>query len=227
MEVRSFLKGEATLPPLQSLAVLVGLPFVIQDLTAQYYWFWIAFIAWAFGIFITIASVKSPSRLLMSGIGASLWPTGGLICLLTLHQFLPSARAWEFKNVALLALVPLWVGDSLGYFVGKAIGKHPMAPKISPKKTLEGAVANFAGCVFAGWMLGSWLSLGPVKGLVGGVIAGIFGQLGDLFESWVKRSVDLKDSGSILPGHGGIMDRIDSVLFAAPVIGAVLNLWPR
>ena len=126
----------------------------------------------------------------------------------------------------LLAIVPLWAGDTAAMFAGKAFGKHPLAPKISPKKTLEGGVANLVACMLTAWVLGAWLQIPVVPSLLCGIAAGVFGQLGDLFESWVKRRADLKDSGTLLPGHGGIMDRIDSILFTAPVVSMILLFWP-
>ncbi|MCS7209021.1 MAG: phosphatidate cytidylyltransferase [Fimbriimonadales bacterium] len=110
----------------------------------------------------------------------------------------------------------LWSGDSAAYFVGKAIGKHRIARTISPTKTIEGFVANLAFCALIGWQGGIWLGLSSGWAIAAGVGVGILGQLGDLFESALKRSVGVKDFGGVLPGHGGVLDRFDSFLFSAP-----------
>jgi phosphatidate cytidylyltransferase len=111
-----------------------------------------------------------------------------------------------------------WVGDTAAYFVGRAIGKHALAPKLSPKKTWEGTIASMAGAL----LLGGWLSTRinvPTPLVLGLAAAGnIAGQMGDLLESAFKRSAGVKDSGSILPGHGGMLDRIDALILAIPVV---------
>lgn len=121
------------------------------------------------------------------------------------------------KYVFFVFLV-VWMGDISGYFVGKAIGRRKLAPKISPGKTVEGALANTLGGVAGGALaIGLFLpSLGWGHGLLVALICAIIGQLGDLFESLLKRSAGVKDSGTIIPGHGGVLDRVDSLLFAAP-----------
>lgn len=126
-------------------------------------------------------------------------------------------------NLLLLALLPLWVGDSLAYFVGKAIGRHKLAPSISPNKTWEGAIANLVGCLAAAYAIGIWLKLPVAASIAVGLTTGILGQIGDLLQSRIKRLANVKDSGSILPGHGGVLDRLDSFLFSA--YPSLLALW--
>lgn len=125
----------------------------------------------------------------------------------------------------LLATIPIWFGDSFGLFVGKSIGKKPLAPTISPNKTVEGAIANFVACVVAAIGLSYLYKIAPTTGLLIGLNSGIIGQAGDLFQSHLKRMADLKDSGSILPGHGGVLDRIDSLMTAVPVTLGILVLF--
>ncbi len=117
----------------------------------------------------------------------------------------------------------VWATDSFAYFVGKSFGKRRMAPEISPAKTWEGFLGGLVGGVVAGLLfaLGIHASLG--EGAVVGLIAGVFGPLGDLFESALKRELNIKDFGSIMPGHGGILDRFDSLLFVAPLIYLYLH----
>ena len=122
------------------------------------------------------------------------------------------------RELILLLFVIIWVGDAAAYYVGSAFGRHQLAPKISPKKTIEGGVAGLLASVAAGTASGV-LFLGepwPKLIMVSGVTA-VVGQFGDLAESVLKRSAGVKDSSSILPGHGGILDRLDSFFFAAPV----------
>ena len=120
--------------------------------------------------------------------------------------------------ILLFALVITWVGDTAAYFVGRAIGKHPLAPKLSPKKTWEGTIASMAGALLLGWLLSTRVNV-PTPIVLGLAAAGnVAGQVGDLFESAFKRSAGVKDSGSILPGHGGMLDRIDALILAIPVV---------
>lgn len=124
----------------------------------------------------------------------------------------------EGPRLLLFALVIIWVGDSVAYFVGRGLGKHPLAPHLSPKKTWEGSIASFLGSLLVGIVFTRWLSA-PLPHLV--VMAGlgnIAGQVGDLLESAYKRSAGVKDSGGLLPGHGGILDRIDALILAIPVV---------
>jgi phosphatidate cytidylyltransferase len=118
----------------------------------------------------------------------------------------------------LFALVITWVGDSVAYFVGRAIGKHALAPQLSPKKTWEGAVASFAGALLVAVIFRRWLNA-SLPLLLGMAAAGnVAGQMGDLLESAYKRSVGVKDSGGLLPGHGGVLDRIDALILTIPVV---------
>jgi phosphatidate cytidylyltransferase len=111
-----------------------------------------------------------------------------------------------------------WVGETMAYMVGSTLGRHKLAPVVSPRKTVEGAVAQVLASVMTGLALGAWLlpGCGPGFGLAGGALLGVIGQVGDLAESVIKRSVGTKDTGGIIPGHGGVLDRIDSLLFNLP-----------
>lgn len=122
----------------------------------------------------------------------------------------------------LLAIVAL--GDTAAYFMGRAFGRHALAPKISPKKTWEGSLAGFAAAVLATAMWSQW-RLGEVRPalLALAAVTAVAAQLGDLVESVMKRGAGVKDSSSVLPGHGGFYDRLDAMLLAAPTF--VLGLW--
>jgi len=113
-----------------------------------------------------------------------------------------------------------WAGESAAYLVGSSVGRHRLAPVLSPGKTVEGAVAQVIVSIAAALALGFWLL--PACGLLGaagaGVVLGVIGQVGDLAESAIKRSIGTKDTGDLIPGHGGMLDRIDSLLFNAPAL---------
>jgi len=123
-----------------------------------------------------------------------------------------------FSSEVFMLFVLIWSSDSFAYFAGSFFGKHKMAPNISPKKTWEG----FAGGVFCTIILGYFLELyfPEMKGnwIIVGLLVAIFAPLGDLAESKLKRIFGVKDSGNIIPGHGGILDRLDSFIFCVPVI---------
>jgi len=128
-------------------------------------------------------------------------------------------RATAGREAVLLIMAVIVISDSAQYYTGRAFGKRPLAPAISPKKTLEGAIGGILFGTLA-FTIGAWLVFpaAPILllVLVGASISAL-GIAGDLFESLLKRSAGVKDSGSIIPGHGGVLDRIDSWLFAAPV----------
>ncbi len=124
------------------------------------------------------------------------------------------------RNLLLLLFLVIWADDTFAYLVGRTVGRTMLFPTISPKKTLEGSVAGLAGGVLVAWgfarLFWQTASLKEVI-LLAGLVA-LFGQIGDLAESAMKRGANVKDSGSVLPGHGGLLDRVDSLLFGAPVM---------
>jgi phosphatidate cytidylyltransferase len=121
-------------------------------------------------------------------------------------------------KLLLFALVITWAADSTAYFVGRAMGKHPLAPHISPKKTWEGSIGSMVGSLLVAWAFSYWIRI-PLGHLVAmAVIGNVAGQIGDLLESAYKRSAGVKDSGGLLPGHGGVLDRIDALILCIPVI---------
>jgi phosphatidate cytidylyltransferase len=124
----------------------------------------------------------------------------------------------------LLALMCGFFSDTAGYFVGRKFGKRKLAPAVSPKKTIEGAIGGACGGLLGGLLAHVWYlrELSLVHALGVSLVATIAGQLGDLCESLLKRGVNVKDSGTLLPGHGGVLDRSDAMLFSAAVIWAYL-----
>jgi phosphatidate cytidylyltransferase len=125
------------------------------------------------------------------------------------------------RQLVLFTLVLIWAGDMLAYFVGKGLGRLPMAPALSPKKTWEGAVGNVIASMLVGVLFARWMQMDVTIPLVIAGVANIAGQAGDLIESAYKRGAAVKDSGALLPGHGGMLDRIDSLILAAPVVWAL------
>ena len=124
----------------------------------------------------------------------------------------------EGPKLLLFALVITWAGDTAAYFVGRAIGKHPLASHISPKKTWEGSLGSMVGSLIVAWAFHYWIRM-PIGHLLAmAVIGNVAGQMGDLLESAYKRSAGVKDSGGLLPGHGGVLDRIDALILCIPVI---------
>ncbi|HXN98574.1 MAG TPA: phosphatidate cytidylyltransferase [Candidatus Acidoferrales bacterium] len=128
------------------------------------------------------------------------------------------------RQLVLFTLCLVWAGDMLAYFVGRGFGRVPMAPALSPKKTWEGALGNILGSLLVAVLFARWMQMDVVSLMVIAGLANIAGQMGDLIESAYKRGASVKDSGTILPGHGGVLDRIDSLVLAAPVVW-ILYQW--
>jgi phosphatidate cytidylyltransferase len=117
------------------------------------------------------------------------------------------------------ALIMIWIGDGCAYYTGKSLGRHHLATRISPNKTWEGSIASLVGSmVFGIFYLNRTLSVPMLEAAVLSAAANIAGQAGDLAESALKRGAGVKDSSTLLPGHGGLLDRVDSTLFALPVV---------
>ena len=124
-----------------------------------------------------------------------------------------------WKLIFFLLLV-VWLGDSGAYYVGKSLGKHKLSPRISPKKTVEGLIGGITTSVITALVIHfTFFKTFPlVHAILAGVLLSFAGVIGDLAESMWKRSADVKDSGTLLPGHGGFLDRFDSILFTAPIL---------
>ena len=129
----------------------------------------------------------------------------------------PFGEADQGAWVMLYVAVCVWATDTFAYFVGRGLGRHKLNPTLSPGKTVEGAIGGVVGGLLIGMAFGQWIGLPLPHGLAVGAIAAVFGQLGDLFESALKRELGIKDFGNVLPGHGGSLDRFDSLLFVAPL----------
>jgi phosphatidate cytidylyltransferase len=136
-----------------------------------------------------------------------------------LSGVLDGGRAW------LLAVVlTVWAADTGAYAVGRSVGRRAFAPHISPSKTWEGTIGGVASGAIAAAILVAALGASPVVGVILGVVVAVAAVVGDLAESVLKRAAGAKDSGSLIPGHGGMLDRVDSLLFAAPAAWLVVSL---
>lgn len=137
--------------------------------------------------------------------------------------------AQDGQRLIATAFVIVWMTDSLAYFGGSSFGRHRLAPRVSPKKSWEGAIAGFFGGIL-GALFGRWLfgidTFGMMEISAFGAVVGILGQIGDLAESMVKRDAGIKDSSSLIPGHGGVLDRFDSFLFTLAIIWIWLQVRP-
>jgi phosphatidate cytidylyltransferase len=154
------------------------------------------------------------------------WTLAGILYMGWMLGYYVMLRQLDYgRELVILALFATFACDTSAYFVGRAWGKHRMTPTISPHKTWEGAIGGLVGAVAAALSLRYLLNLGgwvlPLSYLevVGvGCLVGVFAQLGDLLESLLKRRAGVKDSGNLLPGHGGVLDRIDSLVFTGVIV---------
>lgn len=176
----------------------------------------LAFLALACGILLPRGIESADDRLAWSTL-ALVWITLPLSTLALLRA-LPRGA-----DTVLLLLVCVWAFDSFAYLGGVAFGRVRLAPSLSPKKSVEGFLFGVAGALVAAHLLNGALALMPAaQALLLAALVALFGQVGDLVESALKRRGDLKDSGALIPGHGGLLDRIDGLLFAAPAVYALL-----
>jgi phosphatidate cytidylyltransferase len=200
---------------------------------------------------LTVTAVLAPFVFLALGMRrdplSSAMPASAASVFALVYAALPLAllvhlrELWAGAFLLLYALIVVWTGDIAAYYTGRMVGRHKLAPRISPGKTWEGTAGSFIGAVALGtvflqhaFAISSWLmkaglierqqgyfALQPPPILSSILLSAginVAAQLGDLVESLIKRGVGVKDSGTLLPGHGGILDRIDALLFAAPVI---------
>jgi phosphatidate cytidylyltransferase len=160
-------------------------------------------------------STKTDLKVILASLSATLF--GALYV-----GFLLGFRQVEGEGARLIFLlcIAIWAGDSAAYYVGSTLGKHKLYPRVSPKKTWEGALAGVAGSVLAAAIVKMtfYAALRWEDVVALGILLSVVGQLGDLFESLLKRGAGIKDSSNLLPGHGGVLDRLDSLLFNGPLL---------
>lgn len=168
-------------------------------------------------VFIKEISRGDPEQGLLNA-AANLFGTvyiGFMFAYILLLRFLPGRDGLFY---VLFTVLVTWANDTCAYFIGVNFGRHKLSPKISPKKSIEGSLGGVAGGLLMAEALGSYFQKPALSLLVLGLLVVVAGQFGDLVESIIKRNAGVKDSGHFLPGHGGVLDRFDSLLLAAPVV---------
>ena len=252
LAIRELLKlseGYGIRPPVLPTYLFVGVFFLIMavhlgatDLlsTGSFVYFGMCAAVLAPFMFLSIAMRGDELR---NGFPAAIVSTFAVVYIaLPLASLVQLREQWRGAFLLLYLLLLVWAGDIFAYFVGKPLGRHRMSPRVSPKKSWEGAVASVAASVAVGIVMFHYaqpistalMHVGLITQRDGvfthpdsfsdvvvlSIILNIAAQLGDLVESLIKRGAGVKDSGAILPGHGGMFDRIDALLFAAPVLWA-------
>lgn len=202
--------------------VLHALGFLVFTGDASQAWLWFIPVVLILLVFQQLfqndlRSVQSVGWALLGQIWIAL-PFALLSALAHLHG--------DFDGSTVLGFfILLWVNDTGAYVAGRLLGKHKLAPSISPGKTIEGFVGGVVLALIVAWFIGDWITLIERRDwlVIGGIIA-VFSNAGDLFESVIKRSCGAKDSGTLLPGHGGILDRFDGILLSVPIVVAYLHI---
>jgi len=174
--------------------------------------------------------VAATDRRLGGALGAYVYCAtlfGGLLALVAATG---DERMRTYPNQAAWMLFPMavvWAGDTGAYFAGRAFGRHKLAPRLSPKKTWEGAIGGAIASVLGGLGIAAWLlpHLSPLVVVALALPGALLGQAGDLVESGLKRATGVKDSGRIIYGHGGLLDRVDALVFAAPYFAIAKTLF--
>ena len=196
---------------LVALGVLLAAAFRPQHLLA-------AFIG---GSLLLFAAAIIRREGLAEVLSASAAAVFGLLYVVVPFALVLELRAQEQgPRVVLYLLLLVWVGDTAAYFGGRVLGRHKLAPAVSPGKTVEGTVASLVATVALGfWLFRRWFGeFGDAHAFLLPLIVNIVAQFGDLAESALKRSAGVKDSSALLPGHGGVLDRVDALLFAVPAL---------
>jgi phosphatidate cytidylyltransferase len=206
--------------------------------------------AWSWHVFIGASLLVATLAIFLRGVSGSPLAAsaltvfgalfiGGTLAFAVFLRGMPvpshaAAATWVGPALLVFPLVLTWTSDTAAYFGGRTFGRHKLIPTVSPAKTVEGAVAGVLGTVAMGALYGyvvfsQWLGLpaGVVEGAAIGLVVSPVAQLGDLAESLFKREAGVKDSGALLPGHGGLLDRFDSLFFSIPVTYWLLSLVLR
>jgi len=220
-------KAGAMFAFLPAVLLTLSVPWIAGRYIAQLTWpIWLTLVVVisAFSI-LKSKDLKSTAAGIAAQLACVLWIGLGFGALLGLRLTPDGFGFWWI----LLLFANLWVGDTAAYVFGVWLGKAKLAPAISPKKTVAGSIAQIlasgiVGLVFA---IAGWFDASPTLLVAASLMIGIVGQVGDLFESVLKRAAGEKDSSTLIPGHGGVLDRFDSALLAAPSLYVLVQVWPR
>ena len=202
------------------------------------YWSILLLIPFIFGVPVVF---RRDLRMALAGSAASAF--GVLYIAIPLTLLIAIRFQWRQRILLVFVLLTVWIGDTAAYYVGRAVGRHKLAPIVSPNKTWEGAIASLASSILVAWLVfhfqtkidalfpelpatfytpllvpdrqTMWMHI-----VILALLTNIAAQFGDLFESALKRGAQVKDSGTLLPGHGGLLDRIDALLCASPPAGS-------
>jgi phosphatidate cytidylyltransferase len=198
------------------LAVFSAIPICLAVWSKDFVWFLLAIVlailVFSLVSLFRIKDIRESSRdVALLFLGILYIPL--LLSHLGLIRMLPNGIQWIF-----LLLVIVMAGDTGAFYTGSTIGKRKLYPLVSPKKSIEGALGGLIGSLVGAFIAKAtfFIELSVFDCIAAALLLGCLGQLGDLFESMLKRSFGVKDSGNIIPGHGGMLDRLDSILFAAP-----------
>ncbi|MEC4114547.1 phosphatidate cytidylyltransferase [Myroides pelagicus] len=173
-------------------------------------------------LMVEIFSKRKPNRSLFIKLIIFL---GYIIAPFLTLILLPKVTGTYNSQIIIIMFVLIWTNDTFAYVVGKKFGKHKLLERISPKKTIEGFLGGIFFSILAGLILSyCFTTFSPVVYICSAIFVGIFGTIGDLVESHFKREAKVKDSGSIMPGHGGILDRLDSAIFVAPFLYIIFQI---
>lgn len=180
-------------------------------------------------VLVTMAAALFAAKEMKQFFGTATTTVFGTLYVGLTLSFLTPLRFADFRDGRILVIflfVITWANDIFAFVVGRGVGRTQLIPRVSPKKTVEGSIGGIVGSLLLAWGYAHWFwGTAEVKTviLLAGLVA-LAGQIGDLVESALKRSAEVKDSGTLLPGHGGLLDRIDSLLFGAPALWIALTL---
>ncbi|HVG23336.1 MAG TPA: phosphatidate cytidylyltransferase [Thermoanaerobaculia bacterium] len=203
--------------PLALCAIIVAiimLAFILEDLSVE------------LGVFAALLFIPASYVFSKKPLADSL-PSSAVAVLATTYVGMLSGSLIRLRNdfpdgwkLVFFLLLVVWLGDSGAYYVGRSFGKHKLSPRISPKKTVEGLAGGMVTSIITAVVIHFtfFKSFPLLHAIIAGVVLSFAGVVGDLAESMWKRSADVKDSGTLLPGHGGFLDRFDSILFTAPIL---------
>jgi phosphatidate cytidylyltransferase len=202
------------------ITALIAAPLALVCLLGPWTWLAFAFI----GVLGLVALFEAAKLARGKPSVSSALFSGAVIAYLALSAgvIAEGPRLW-----LLLPMLPVWAGDTAAIFAGRAFGRRKLAPTISPNKTWEGAIAGLIAAIATGIGLAEPIKVSVGMGIAAGLACGVLGIVGDLWESSLKRAAGVKDSGAVFPGHGGVLDRIDSLILPGIVVYGLLLLGQR